>query len=96
MRGFLDDNALVGRDDFRFVISLRTDQLAQRIWIETTSALLEACVAQHQAIYLLCAKLITLDKNFYPSESGLPWQAILKGEAAIAACKEATSLSSSR
>lgn len=43
-KGFLDDKALAAMDDFRLVISLRTDQLAQRVWIETTSALLEACI----------------------------------------------------
>lgn len=43
-KDFLDDKALAGMDDFQFVISLRTDQLAQRVWIETTSALLEACI----------------------------------------------------
>ena len=43
-KDFLDDKALAGMDDFKLVISLRTDQLAQRVWIETTSALLEACV----------------------------------------------------
>ena len=43
-KDFLPDAELAKLDDFQLVISLRTEQLKQRGWIETTSALLEACV----------------------------------------------------
>lgn len=47
-----------------------------------TLALFAACEAQHQGLDLLFARLIALDKGFYPSKSGLPWEAMLKGNAA--------------
>ena len=43
-KAFLPDSELTKLDDFALVISLRTEQLKQRGWIDTTSALLEACV----------------------------------------------------
>lgn len=43
-KDFLPDSELAKLDDFALVISLRTEQLAQRIWIDTVSALLEVCV----------------------------------------------------
>ena len=43
-KDFLPDAELAKLDDFQLVISLRTEQLKQRGWIDTTSALLEACV----------------------------------------------------
>lgn len=46
--------------------------------------LLEATKAQHQALDILFVRLIELDKNFLPSKSGLPWEAMVKGNAAIA------------
>ena len=44
VKDFLSDSELAKLDDFQLVISLRTEQLKQRGWIETTSALLEACI----------------------------------------------------
>ena len=43
-KDFMTDKTLGELSDFDFVVALRTDQLAQRAWIETTSALLEACI----------------------------------------------------
>ena len=45
--------------------------------------LLEACELYHRAIDILFARLIPLDKTFLPSQSGLPWEAIVKGKAAM-------------
>ncbi len=45
--------------------------------------ILETLKAYHQAIDLLFARLIKLDPNFYPSQSGKPWDAIVKGKALI-------------
>jgi hypothetical protein len=45
--------------------------------------LLKACKAQHQAIDLLFARLTQLDRNFFPSKSGLPWELANQGLAAI-------------
>ena len=52
--------------------------------IAAASDLLEACKVQHQAIDRLFAELIQRDKTFFPSKSGLPWEATVKGNAAIA------------
>ena len=55
-------------------------------WYPLTSAahdLLEACKAQHHAIDLLFARLIQLDPTFFPSKSGQPWEATVKGKEAI-------------
>ncbi len=46
--------------------------------------LLAACRAQHEAIDRLFAALIELGKDFYPSRSGQPWDAMVAGNAAIA------------
>ena len=46
--------------------------------------LLEACKAQHDAIDRLFAEVIRRDPDFFPSKSGQPWEAIQKGNAAIA------------
>jgi len=46
--------------------------------------LLEACKAQHDAIDRLFAELIRRDPDFFPSKSGQPWEAIQKGNAAVA------------
>jgi hypothetical protein len=55
--------------------------------------LLSACKAQHQAIDILFAMLIreTAERTsfieaklFFPSKSGLPWDAMIEGNAAIA------------
>ena len=43
-KDFLPDAELAKLDDFRLVLALRVEQLKQRGWIDTTSALLEACV----------------------------------------------------
>lgn len=52
--------------------------------ISAAPDLYEACEAQHNAIDLLFARLIELDPNFFPSKSGLPWEAVLQGNKAIA------------
>jgi len=49
---------------------------------ELVSELFAASQAQHEGLDLLFARLIALDKDFYPSKSGLPWEAMLKGNAA--------------
>ena len=43
-KDFITDKALGALPDFDLVIALRTDQLKQRIWIDTAAGLLEACV----------------------------------------------------
>ncbi len=45
--------------------------------------LLKACKGQHQAIDLLMAKIILLDRTFLPSKSGIIWELMQKGIAAI-------------
>lgn len=45
--------------------------------------LLRACKAQHQAIDLLMARLVKLDPNFLPNQSGLPWELMKEGHKAI-------------
>lgn len=54
---------------------------------ELEKQLLEACKAQHDAIDLLFAMLIKRDPKFFPSKSGKPWEAIVKGNEAIAAAE---------
>lgn len=61
-------------------VGLSTDALEAGV----VAQMLEALQAQHNALDLLFARLITLDKNFFPSQSGAPWEALLKGNAAIA------------
>ena len=57
-------------------------------WVSTGPKLLEACKAQHNAIDRLFAELIERDPEFFPSKSGQPWEAIQKGNAAIAEAEE--------
>ena len=45
--------------------------------------LLAACEMYHEAIDLLFVRLIILDKTFLPSKAGLPWDAMVKGKAAM-------------
>lgn len=48
--------------------------------------MLEVLKAQHDAIDILFAMLIDITpypKKFFPSKSGKPWEAILKGNAVI-------------
>lgn len=52
--------------------------------IAASPDLYEACRVQHDAIDFLFAKLIALDKNFFPSKSGQPWSAIIQGNKAVA------------
>jgi exonuclease VII small subunit len=57
--------------------------------------LLEAARAQHNAIDILFARLIMLsgrhtpEEPFFPSTSGLPWEAMMRGQAAIEAAEKA-------
>jgi hypothetical protein len=55
--------------------------------ISAAPELLEACRAQHEAIDRLFAALIACDKDFLPSRSGQPWEALKAGHAAIAAAE---------
>lgn len=58
--------------------------------LTAAAELLEACEAQRQAIDMLFARLILLTQKhtpsdlFMPSASGAPWEALVKGNAAIA------------
>lgn len=45
--------------------------------------LLAACKAQHQAIDILLAMLAWVDPTFFPSKSGIPWDAVLAGNDAV-------------
>ena len=45
--------------------------------------LLEACKSQHEAIDRLFALLISKNDGFFPSKSGQPWEALLRGNKAI-------------
>ena len=58
--------------------------LANARLIAAAPDLLEACEAQHRAIDMLFAMLISKVDGFFPSKSGKPWEAILAGKAAIA------------
>lgn len=58
---------------------------------EAFKNLLAAAKDQHEAIDLLFAMLIMKDKKFYPSESGRPWKAALKGIKAIASVEKVNS-----
>jgi len=49
---------------------------------EACSTLLTASQAQHDGLDLLFARLAALDKDFRPSESGQPWEALVMGNAA--------------
>lgn len=62
-------------------------QLEDALLIAAAPDLLSACEAQHQAIDILFALLIELDRQFFPSKSGTPWEAIVQGNAAIAKAK---------
>jgi hypothetical protein len=62
--------------------------LAANMPDDLASVLFAACEAQHQGMDLLFAGLIAastgeVDKDFLPSKSGLPWEAIQKGNAAM-------------
>ena len=50
--------------------------------ISAAPDLLEACVAQHQAIDILLARLIELAPSFRPSQSAV-WPMLLQGNAAL-------------
>jgi hypothetical protein len=52
------------------------------------SDLLAACKMAHDAIDMLFAMLVRLDREFAPSRSGQPWEALLAGNAAIAKAEE--------
>lgn len=77
--------------DFELMVP---DPGERKYWVElypswqplfaTASDLLEACKMQHDAIDRLFAELIRRDETFFPSKSGQPWEAVLKGNAAIA------------
>jgi hypothetical protein len=58
---------------------------------KTTTELLAACKAQHEAIDILFAMLILATKDtepkFYPSASGKPWAALVAGNEAIKAAE---------
>lgn len=51
--------------------------------ISASLDLYEACKAQHNAIDMLFALLLSKDPNFFPSKSGQPWEALIKGNKAI-------------
>lgn len=51
--------------------------------LSVASDLLAACKEQHKAIDQLFAWLIQLDPTFFPSKSGQPWEATVKGKKAI-------------
>lgn len=50
---------------------------------ELIEELLDACKGQHDAIDRLFAELIKRDRTFFPSKSGMPWEAAQKGNNAI-------------
>lgn len=52
--------------------------------ISASPDLFEACKAQHEAIDLLFSMLIQKDPKFFPTRSGHPWEAMVKGSKAIA------------
>ena len=56
----------------------------QTVECDLNTDLYEACKAQHKAVDILFAMLIERDKDFFPSKSGEPWEALLKGDKAIA------------
>ena len=60
------------------------EEVANAKLIAAAPDLLASCKAQHEAIDRLFARLILLDKHFLPSESGQPWEALVRGNQAIA------------
>ena len=60
------------------------DSEANARLIASAPELLEACKQQHEAIDRLFAMLIVKTQNFYPSKSGQPWEACVRGNEAIA------------
>ena len=68
------------------VALLGADQEANSVFIVKAvnchEELLEACKGQHKAIDWLLARLITLEKNFYPSKSPV-WKYLVAGNEAI-------------
>jgi len=51
--------------------------------ITAAPKMLSALKKQHQAIDILFAMLIETKKDFFPSKSGLPWEAIQEGNQII-------------
>ncbi|MBA7533113.1 hypothetical protein ES705_25348 [subsurface metagenome] len=50
---------------------------------ELEEKLLTACKAQRTAMDILFTMLLKLDKNFLPSKSGQPWEAVVLGSETI-------------
>lgn len=65
------------------------DEHTARYWVpesEVTHAkkeLLPLLRQYHEAIDILLARLVALDEEFLPSESGKPWEALVTGNAKI-------------
>lgn len=57
---------------------------------DAAQQLLDALEAQHLALDSLFAKLASSDRSFFPSESGMPWEAMQQGLGAIAKAKGGT------
>ena len=55
---------------------------------EAVPDLLAACYAYHDAMDTLFAMLIARDMKFFPSKSGEPWDAFVRGDAAIMKAKK--------
>lgn len=79
----------LGEDGWELVSLEAEDQVfgifKQEIPNDLTAAaadLLAASKLQHEAIDLLFARLIALDKTFLPSKSGKPWEALQAGNKA--------------
>lgn len=63
----------------------RGDAKSRHAMLNAAPDMLLALKAQHDAIDLLFAMLISADtKRFLPSKSGQPWEAMIKGNEAIA------------
>jgi hypothetical protein len=71
-------------DSYAIVGEKENEREDNALLIGAALDLLEACKAQHQAIDMLFAMLIQRDPDFFPSQSGAPWEAVLKGNAARA------------
>lgn len=51
---------------------------------DVAQELVDACKALHNGVDILFARLAGKDPGFYPSKSGIPWAAIVKGNEARA------------
>ena len=65
------------------VATVDSDNVEDAVLLASAPDLLEACKIQHDALDMLFAMLIDAKPGFFPSKSGVPWEAMVKGNSAI-------------